>query len=184
MTDDADVVSGWTRYAGLVERYHTWPTLRRQNVAEHTWHVLRIYFELFGPPPPGVTTHILFHDCGEMGGGGDVEYGAKRRSPQLKRLTDKLQEEALRELLGEDKYEMAARPIGDRQKCQIKACDLLEMMEFAAEEKMAGSETAAPLWKRVRSALDELPLHPEDRARVKSHVSDVERRMWRLPWNT
>jgi hypothetical protein len=38
------------RNAGDVVRYHTRKVIHRQDVANHTWNVMRIYTELFGMP--------------------------------------------------------------------------------------------------------------------------------------
>jgi hypothetical protein len=106
------------RTAGGVRRYHTWPVLRPQTVAEHTWHVMRIWWQVYGPMSPAVSSYLLLHDAGE-GQAGDVQFGAKRRYPEL------------------------------------KASDLLEMAEFAADEMLMGNRLASPIWTTIEGALVE-----------------------------
>jgi hypothetical protein len=78
-----DAIELSARTAGGVQRYHTWPVLRPQTVAEHTWNVMRIWWQVYGPMSPQVSTYLLWHDAGE-GQAGDVQFGAKRRYPELK----------------------------------------------------------------------------------------------------
>src|ERR1035438_1054365 len=83
-----------SRFAGDVVRYHTWPCIQRQTNAAHTWHIMRIYFQLFGPMPPATSTHILWHDAGELKTG-DSPFPVKSHNPKLKAEMDRLELEQL-----------------------------------------------------------------------------------------
>ena len=143
----SDAVTSSLRHAGGVERYHTWPTLRRQTVAEHSYHVIRIYFELFGPPSPNVTTYILFHDSPEVKYG-DPPFPAKRESPELKSVYSHLEENYYRETLG---YDPRSR-LTEEEIVKVKVCDLLEMWEFGVVELQMGNGYAHPIIQRTLDA--------------------------------
>jgi len=40
------------RFAGMVLRYHTWPTLQKQTVGDHTWQIFRIYWQILAKDNP------------------------------------------------------------------------------------------------------------------------------------
>lgn len=136
------------RFAGLIKRYHTWPTLREQTVAEHTWHVLRIYYTLFGPPPLELWIYMLFHDApGEMGAG-DVSFHAKRKHPALKAALDAAEQEHLKRM------GMEIPAITEEQHARFKICDVLEMLEFGEEESNKGNRYAEAIIDNTMGALD------------------------------
>lgn len=122
------------RHAGDIKRYHVWPTIQQQSVAHHTWNVLRIYIELFGPPSPEITTYIVYHDVGELATG-DIPFDAKRANPKLKKVVSEIDDEAAK-LLSSGWYD--SEDLTEKQQDMVKFCDLLEMMEFAIEEIRLG----------------------------------------------
>jgi 5'-deoxynucleotidase YfbR-like HD superfamily hydrolase len=149
-SEDADVsdsVTGSLRHAGGVERYHTWPTIRKQTVADHTYHVLRIYYEIFGPPSPEVTTYVLFHDSPEVKYG-DPPFPAKRDNPELKRVYTALENQYYDEMFGFDHSAL----VDDEEIRRVKICDLLEMWEFGCVELRMGNQYARPIIERTLDA--------------------------------
>lgn len=126
------------RMAGAVKRYHAWPTHTTQTVADHTWNVLRIWWQLFGPLPPRVSTYILWHDCGELVVG-DPPYPSKANDATFKAICDRKEEEAVK-AMGGPEMEL---PWEEAQK--VKLCDLIEMLEFGLFEKQLGNEFSAPI---------------------------------------
>jgi hypothetical protein len=134
----ADIVTS-TRHAGNVKRYHTWPTLRGQTVAEHSWHVMRIFLELF---PEEVTvevlTYILYHDVAEVGTG-DTPFPVKASRPDLKAIYDEMEADVL------DNMGVVMPDITSRQRTLIKICDLLEMWSWGLDEMMMGNLYAQPI---------------------------------------
>ncbi len=145
----ADIVTS-TRHAGNVRRYHTHPTLRQQTVAEHSWHVMRLFLELF---PDAVTvevlTWILYHDVAEIGTG-DIPFPLKARYPELKNIMDGIEEEVT-ENMG-----IVWPDITSRQRTLIKICDLCEMFEWGREEVMMGNRYAQPIVDDARAAVRDL----------------------------
>jgi len=144
------------RFAGLVKRYHTWPVLREQTVAEHTWHVLRIYDKLFGLPSVDVVRAVMYHDVGEVRTG-DAPFPVKRDNPDLKAAYDRVEAEHRFALLADDPE---SRLSADEIR-HLKICDLVEMWEFGMEEVLKGNNLAVPIvdrTKRIALGLCDSPL--------------------------
>ena len=125
-------------FAGQVSRYHAWPTLREQNVAEHCWRVATIYCDLFGLPRAEVLYHCLHHDSGELYAG-DIPFGAKNR---VKGMGDMILEA---ERLGYERLGITLPEVTDLERKRLKICDLLEMWEFGSYEMRMGNALAEPV---------------------------------------
>ncbi len=138
------------RLAGLVKRYHTWPTITTQSTAEHSWQVYRIYYELFGRPSEGTSYYIMFHDLGEIVTG-DLPYPIKSENPQLKKTIDNLEAEAIT-LMGISSYVL----VDPTEIFRVKLCHMLEMMEFGLQEHNMGNLYAGPIWERCLEAARKL----------------------------
>lgn len=152
------------RFAGLVGRYHTWPTLRKQTIAEHTWHMLRLYERIWGKLHELVTAYILYHDVGENRSG-DMPFLAKVQFPDLRRGADAAEAQSLADM------GIVMPRIGDALKRRVKVCDLIEMWEFGTEEFMMGNQYATPIIEDTLTALDDVQklLPPEDQERLKKY---------------
>lgn len=124
------------RLAGDVTRYHTWPMQTNQSVAHHTWNVLRIWVELFGPPSPEVSVAILFHDCGEIVTG-DLPFPVKSDNLDLKTAANRVESEALNTSI--PLYHEMVDGLTEEQKKHIKICDLCEMLEQGYHERHLGN---------------------------------------------
>jgi len=135
------------RHAGNVKRYHAWPTIQQQTNADHTYHVLRIYMELFGCPVEDVLDYIMRHDLGEITSG-DTPFPAKLTVPGLKEATLGAEQQGL-ELLG---YETPALlPV---EQWRVKICDMLEMLEFSQVEVGLGNSYALMIDRNIRHYLE------------------------------
>lgn len=150
-----DKVIRSTRHASMIDRYHTYPTLQKQDNASHTYGVLRIYIETFGPPPPEVTVYITYHDSGELATG-DVPYDAKRANPDLKELVNGIADEAAFALTkGVFRRDMITEP----QHAMVKFCDNLEMAEFGIEEmKLGNMYYGSKIVQKILNAMQSLPI--------------------------
>lgn len=83
------------RRAGRVVRYHTTPTLVREDVAQHTFNVMNILMFLHdGAFPPILMEYALLHDQGEWKTG-DIPSPVKRAAPSIKKIVDEVEAEAL-----------------------------------------------------------------------------------------
>jgi 5'-deoxynucleotidase YfbR-like HD superfamily hydrolase len=132
--------------AGSVRRYHTWPVIREQTVADHSFHVLRLYWTLFGYVPPEIASYIIWHDMGELWTG-DLPYPVKRDNYALKKTCDDIEQQALAEMGGD-----TASITTDQEK-RVKFCDLLEMLEYALHEVSLGNQYATVVVSRIVTAL-------------------------------
>lgn len=164
-----DRVTKNPRMGGQVLRYHTWPVLRQQSNAEHTWQVMRIYYQIFGAPEPKVTARLLFHDIGEIGAG-DPPFPSKRDHPDLKTAHDRIEREAA--LRMGVKPEVFDEDLGATERLRIKICDLFEMWEFGLTELRMGNLFAMPIANDTYLGAMELKnqLSNADRAKITSYV--------------
>lgn len=149
------------RKAGLVKRYHTEPTIQTQTIAEHTYHVLRIWFELYGPPSPEETAAILVHDLGEKATG-DLPHMIKRDYPELKNTLGQIEDDYIRNVMmsiyKDHPYdiELTKPVLLDLDGLKIKICDLLEMAEFSLDEFKLGNRNALSIMNNVEKALEKI----------------------------
>lgn len=129
------------RHAGGVKRYHAWPTVQTQTVADHSWHVARIYREIWSDDMPSeVWEYILYHDVAELGTG-DIPFGAK--SPAMREILSEVEGDVLQNL------GVVLPELNPDQKVRVKLADLLEMWEFGLEETRRGNQYGEPICRSV-----------------------------------
>ena len=160
------------RFAGQVLRYHTWPVHRQQSVGEHTWQVMRIWSELWGPMmSEAVSAFILWHDAGELVTG-DLPFPVKARNPDLKSKIDELEDQAVYVMGGPAPSDSA---ISHEDSVRVKICDLLEMYEFGLCEVQMGNQFAKPIVDDIAASVTDMVgrLLPEDQEKIKSYMSRV-----------
>jgi 5'-deoxynucleotidase YfbR-like HD superfamily hydrolase len=143
----ADVMHSWY-LASLVERYHTWPTIRTETVAEHSHGVAMLYVRLFASDPDDVlrngaahlraTRWILENDLAELWSG-DAPFPVKVRFPHMKAAHTEVEREA-NVALGVRVPEFTEETVA-----RIKACDLLQMHLFGLHEVRMGNSYARPI---------------------------------------
>ena len=143
---DVDVLTRG-RYAGLVQRYHAWPTHSKQSVAEHTWQMMRIYREIFGPIAPDVCDAMLWHDCGELSTG-DVPLFAKRDSPALRVACHNA------EVAGLTRLGAPQPELSPQEQWRTKMVDLLEGLEHCLMELSMGNALILPALTNYQNAID------------------------------
>jgi hypothetical protein len=146
------------RLAGEVVRYHTWPMHHRQTVGEHTWQCMRIYWQIWGPLPPMLTTYFIWHDAGELACG-DLPFPVKSINPIIKAEMDELEERAVERMGGADPREIHGHTLF---KTRAKACDLIDMHECGLAEVAMGNKFAQPIVDDTLRALERLKLSDED----------------------
>ncbi len=141
------------RAAGAIKRYHAWPTLQTQTVAEHSWRVAMIHSELFDNPKwedeGYICQYILEHDLAELHTG-DVPFHIKNKYPEI-RTVMKLAEHDGDEALKLNDIKLSMWELG-----RIKICDVLEMFEFGLVERAMGSKFAEPIITGTRWRATEL----------------------------
>lgn len=141
------------RRAGAVRRYHTWPTIQTQTVAEASWNVARILVMIWPEAPAPAITHALLNDCGEIRCG-DLPFPIKRDNPVLKAEIVRLEQDSLREqgILGLAEHGTMHNEHGLWIK-RAKICDMLEMWEFGLDEIALGNRYAQPI---VEGTIDDV----------------------------
>lgn len=130
MTTQRNKILRWSRRLSFVPRWVVVPTIHRQNVAEHTFHVAQLCRWLLCQHVSGgdgkfcleVITEALDHDINEAAEG-DIPSPRKNRA----------QSEAL-----------------GQKEVIIKCADLLEALSFLQEEKNMGHEWwVTPIWHDI-----------------------------------
>ena len=153
------------RHAGSVVRYHTWKMHQVQTVADHSWNCCRIYFALWGPLPPEISTHFIWHDTGELVLG-DLPFPVKAENPELKYICDKIEYNAIVDMGGSPSM------LSDRDKVRTKVCDLLDMYELGMVELQMGNRFGQPIVDDIGHSLELLlrKLSAEDVVLVRQYV--------------
>lgn len=137
MPVDDDSVRLDTRLAGQVKRYHTWPTISTQTIAEHCWQLLRIYLSVVKTPDINIIIHIQTHDIGEHFTG-DIPYPVKSLNPELKRQMDFLERKSQAAQL--EHWESFHQVLlTEEDKEFFKLIELVEMAEFGIGEMLLGN---------------------------------------------
>lgn len=145
-----------TRLAGQLRRYHTWPVIGQQTVAEHCWQIMRIYLSVVDVPDPHMMYHITFHDIGEHFTG-DIPYPVKRDNPQLKEQMEFLEQRSyMTQLEYWGAFHMAR--LSDYDKKLFKNIELTEMAEFGLDQVCLGNSYAFVIADRcLRSVYNNNP---------------------------
>ena len=154
--NDDECVRLDTRLAGQVRRYHTWPIVGQQTIADHCWQLMRIYLAVVIRPDVHMVQHIMFHDVGEHFTG-DVPYPVKRDNPTLKIEMEFLE---LRSQAQQLQYWDSFKPIAllpDEQKL-FKQIELIEMAEFGLDQVCLGNSHGMIIADRcLRSVYENKP---------------------------
>jgi 5'-deoxynucleotidase YfbR-like HD superfamily hydrolase len=134
---------------------------------------MRIYWEIFGPLPPEVSSYILWHDLGEIYTG-DIPFPIKRENPVLKAEMDRLEAEAISRMDGQAPHALVE--LSDRAKWRVKLCDVVEMLEFGFEELAKGNSYAEPIIEGTSRAIESLEAALGDLSHIDAYLT-------RLPWS-
>lgn len=151
--DSADPIRIDTRLSGQIKRYHTWPIIGQQTIAEHTWQLLRIYFAVEKEPDIRVIYSIVFHDVGETKTG-DMPYPIKRDNPALKEMVDGLE---ARSQADQMEYWGSFRQnlVTPKEYDFLKQIHLIEMWEFGLDQVNMGNAYAFIIADRCLKSLYE-----------------------------
>ena len=156
------------RIAGLTRRYHTWPMHTTQSVGEHSFNCMRLWWQIFGPMPPIISTYFLWHDLGELVTG-DLPYPVKKNNPELKKIIDHMEDAAVEAMGG------AHVVITRYDQSRTKLIDLLEMCEHGIHEHRLGNQYAQPIIDDTAAAVRALwaELSKSDQAAVTRYVTST-----------
>lgn len=150
--------------AGETRRFHSWPVLRQQNVADHSWHVTMLGFVLYGQDEPGVRLPFLMalltHDMAECLMG-DIPSPAKRLMDTLLVLENK--ETSFRQRWNAAEQEVAARYSMDWESLldaeelrRFKLVDAMEGAFYCIRERQMGNKLIAEPFKNFCKYMSEL----------------------------
>jgi hypothetical protein len=128
------------RLSGQIRRYHTWPIIGQQTIAEHCWQILRIYLSVTDKIDPHMVMHIMFHDIGETSIG-DLPYPLKSEHHDLKKQLDYIE---LSSMYTQLEFWSAFRTVflSDQDKALFKHIELTEMAEFGLDQLCLGNSLA------------------------------------------
>jgi 5'-deoxynucleotidase YfbR-like HD superfamily hydrolase len=128
------------RLSGQLRRYHTWPIIGQQTVAEHCWQLIRIYLCVVDKIDPHMIRHAMYHDIGETFTG-DLPYPVKSDNPDLKTQLDHLEDQSrLTQLEYWDAFRQTF--LTKEQKILFKQIELIEMAEFGMDQICLGNSHA------------------------------------------
>lgn len=140
------------RMAGDIVRYHTWRTHQRQSVASHSWQILRILLAVWPDVRRDVLVYVTFHDVGEIATG-DLPFPIKKNNARLK---DEIVYEEGMALLAMGEWGVPGLPtLSPFETLLIKACEYIEMWEFALVEVEMGNMQCTLVRNRCIEAYEE-----------------------------
>ncbi len=163
--------------AGETKRFHTFPVLRTQNIAAHSWHVVMLMYLIFGQQEPGLRPVLimagLLHDAAEYQVG-DLPAPAKRTMderitianldgapPQsFKEAWDAMEQDILAEVqMDFDKF------LEPEEVLMLKLCDSLDGMIYCVRERALGNQFIAECFANFDKYVEALLRQMEPSAR-------------------
>lgn len=163
----------FNRELGFVERWHAWPTHRKESVAEHSYFVARNalfiarllkQYKIANPDQSKVLEIALLHDEPEIHTG-DISGITKREHPELKELLDNIEKDLIinkmyagfgsmakryqdMALMSQDKYYLESQI--------VKYADLLDAHIFITSEWNLGNGYMAEHLQKSNSYMQNL----------------------------
>jgi len=135
--------------AGQVTRYHAAPIDRKQTIAEHTFGVLAIIYELEPHPSPNLIKAAVFHDVAEIATG-DIPAPVKKANLHIKKVFDELEDVALKDM------GVTMPDLTDHEQWLLKVADCLEGMHYCDMRIRAGDLGAIEVRDRYITYLNKL----------------------------
>lgn len=117
---------------GQIRRFHSWPTIGQETVAEHSYYVCMLVLALTdGKASSNLLKAALFHDLAEQATG-DIPATTKWANPLLKANLDAIEE------IFEAKWNIAiALPEDD--KLVLKWSDMLALLFYCKQQRDLGN---------------------------------------------
>lgn len=145
------------RNAGETKRFHTWPVLRQQNVAEHSWHVAMLLWFIFGNDEPGLRMPLMMaaltHDAAEWKVGDLPSPGKRAMSehfPDFREKWGEMEQGILKEYAWDwesllEPWELAA----------LKLVDSMDGALYCVRERTMGNKLIEPCYRNFISYVEE-----------------------------
>lgn len=141
------------RLAGRVKRWHTWPHIREQSIAEHSWQLLRILLKIWPSVPAHVLAYVVRHDCGELTTG-DAPYPVKANNPVLGAEMNRVEAEGL-DLQIKGGFLADTPELSTDEKWVVKLAEFIEMWEWGLEEQLLGNQFVRLVAQRCIAVVEE-----------------------------
>ena len=164
-----------SRAGGGVTRCHTWPTLRNQTNAAHTYGVLSIVFCLNPSPTLSLVKWVMQHDLPEFYTG-DIPANVKWDNPGFDDIIGRIEERFHEQNNMASFYEF----LTEQDKLVFAWADSLELYITCLEEYCMGNTTMLEIMRRVETKLDTIGHHPVGAAILVELLRCKTER--RLPW--
>lgn len=174
--------------AGETRRFHTWPVLRSQNVANHSWHVAMLGWLLYGQSEPGITPMFLMallsHDMAECRLG-DIPSPAKRQMDSLLELADK--QSSFRQQWGAAEQEILSGYGLDWENFltieelrRFKLVDAIEGAAYCVTERSMGNRLIKPCYDNFCKYISELLEDVAEDVPLGEQPKTVHEREWEV----
>lgn len=134
------------RNGGETRRFHGWPVLRQQTVAEHSFHVAMILHTLYGQSEPGLPAYLvtaaLCDDLAEWVTGdppSPFTVAMEKRMPGFRDNRKKVENEVLNSVaLDWDQH------LTDEDKRKLKFADYVDGAMYCIRERAMGNQLIGP----------------------------------------
>lgn len=132
---------------GQVRRFHVHPTVRQQNVAEHTYGVVALVYVLADMrPSPELVLAALLHDTPEQVTG-DVPSPTKR---EMRMNWDYIEKQIM------DRFGLPTVVLSEEDKRLLKLADIMDGMLFAGREAALGNTALREVYDVYREYAEQL----------------------------
>lgn len=171
------------RNGGETRRYHTWPVLRQQTVAEHSFHVAMIYSMMaLGAAPsdvqgltvPGLMA-ALTHDLAEHKTGdmpAPTKRGLEAFFPGFREKYGELENDLL--VNAELDWEHA---LSSKERRWLKLADAMEGALYCVRERSMGNKLIAPVFANFRQYIRDV-LGGTEPQEVEQNIINYIDDMW------
>lgn len=145
------------RNAGETRRFHGWPVLRQQTVAEHSFHVTMILYSLYGQNVPGIRfEHLMAALCDDLAEWitGDPPSPFTRamevRMPGFRANRKEVEDTVL------NKVQLDwGHLLTDEEKRMLKFADYVDGAMYCIRERAMGNQLIGPAFSTFMSYLPE-----------------------------
>lgn len=146
------------RDGGVTRRYHGWPVLVQQSVAEHSFHVAMLCYVLIGQREPGVRVPLLMAAlCSDLAEFkvGDIPSPAKRSMdallPDFRAKWNAMEEDLLR-TVGLDWRDQ----LTEEEQRILSLADAFDGALYCIRERQMGNQVMEPCFKTYRKYIEDL----------------------------
>lgn len=135
--------------AGVVERFHTVRTHRRQTIADHSWGVAMVVLMIYPECPRYVLEAALFHDLAESVTG-DLPATVKWKNPVLQELLAEMEHRFNKE------HKLTSEFMTAKDHDVLKWADMMELVLFCRTEVEMGNLPLTAVLRRGQQHLKTL----------------------------